>query len=286
MRNISVEKTPDIRNMKTRHFDEMLRWGRAEGWICENREFEIHRRSRSAYAAVAVDGETVWGGVTVFMHRRAAWIGNLLVCPQRRGQGLGTALLAHALDWISRHDCRTALLTAAPRAEPLYGRFGFKPLAGICRWERPATSGRRTSRPPLGDRYNFSRIADLDGEYWDDNRIRLLKTIKAERLCVVAENRTDFAMFGPVDRFSTIGPAAVAHPSTGAIENVLDGALKRLDSSRPVVLDTFAGNRHLTELLIERDFTVKSSTILMCRGTPPDIKFNNIIATASQGSMG
>ena len=57
----------------------------------------------------------------------------LAVDPDRRRGGLGSALVAHALDRFAAHGVRRVTLTTQHdnlRAQPIYRRFGFRPTGG------------------------------------------------------------------------------------------------------------------------------------------------------------
>jgi GNAT superfamily N-acetyltransferase len=67
-----------------------------------------------------------------------AWLDELYVVPERRGEGLGGALLGAACDLATRAGCAAIELevdAAHRRAENLYRRAGFEPLARS-RWSR------------------------------------------------------------------------------------------------------------------------------------------------------
>ncbi|HKD39525.1 MAG TPA: GNAT family N-acetyltransferase [Myxococcaceae bacterium] len=75
-----------------------------------------------------------------------AWLDELYVIPQRRGEGLGGALLTAACDLATRAGCAAIELevdAAHRRAENLYRSAGFQPLARS-RWSQrlsPSRSG-------------------------------------------------------------------------------------------------------------------------------------------------
>ena len=89
---------------------------------------EAHLTNRSRILLVAgavssVDGYAIvgsqWG--TVYLHRIA-------VRPDSSGQGMGSALVAAAIEWGNRTGSRTMLLNVRPeneRAKELYRRHGF-----------------------------------------------------------------------------------------------------------------------------------------------------------------
>jgi GNAT superfamily N-acetyltransferase len=69
----------------------------------------------------------------------SAWLDELYVLPERRGQGLGTALLRRAVEEARALGCAAVDLEVDRdhlRAEGLYRREGFRPLPRS-RWVHP-----------------------------------------------------------------------------------------------------------------------------------------------------
>ncbi len=63
-----------------------------------------------------------------------AWIGLMLVDPVARGQGVGKALMQHALAWLDAHDVSSVRLDATPLGQPLYEKLGFTVDYELDRW--------------------------------------------------------------------------------------------------------------------------------------------------------
>lgn len=73
---------------------------------------------------------------------KVAWLEELYVIPDRRGGGLGRALLDHSIALCREAGCRALDLEVAEdhrRAERLYQRAGFRPLRRA-RWVLPLSS--------------------------------------------------------------------------------------------------------------------------------------------------
>ena len=64
-------------------------------------------------------GNSLRNGIT-------GWLGNILVAPQARGCGIGTAMTRHLMDDLRRQGCRHLLRVATPLGEPIYARLGFR----------------------------------------------------------------------------------------------------------------------------------------------------------------
>lgn len=78
-----------------------------------------------------------------------AWLDELYVVPARRGKGLGAALLARAVEHSTGAGCAAIELevdVGHRRAENLYRRAGFEPLARS-RWSRRLASSGDSARP-------------------------------------------------------------------------------------------------------------------------------------------
>lgn len=60
-----------------------------------------------------------------------AYITNVYVRPTARGAGIGSRLLAEALDWCRAIGADGALLRPTERSRPLYERHGFQPGTGL-----------------------------------------------------------------------------------------------------------------------------------------------------------
>ncbi|SRR5712692_8352330 len=78
-----------------------------------------------------------------------AWLDELYIIPARRGNGLGTALLARAVEHSTGAGCTAIELEVDAghrRAENLYQRAGFEPLARS-RWSRRLAPSGDSARP-------------------------------------------------------------------------------------------------------------------------------------------
>lgn len=85
---------------------------------------------------VARDGDRVLAMVNLLftvstaLGERVAWLEDMVVHPEARQQGVGSALLAHALQWARQQGVRrVTLLTDSDNtvAHQLYARQGFTP---------------------------------------------------------------------------------------------------------------------------------------------------------------
>src|SRR5437868_12008562 len=64
---------------------------------------------------------------TVCYGSELGWIGMLLVHPDHRRHGVGSALLQHCLEYLRGRGVQCIKLDATPLGKALYERFGFVP---------------------------------------------------------------------------------------------------------------------------------------------------------------
>jgi GNAT superfamily N-acetyltransferase len=94
---------------------------------------------QGCFAAMA--GTKVIGSVTTTIYaRELAWIGMMLVHPQHRRQGIGTALMNRALEYLSSQKVACVKLDATPAALPLYAQLGFVSEWTLTRWQAATNS--------------------------------------------------------------------------------------------------------------------------------------------------
>jgi GNAT superfamily N-acetyltransferase len=70
--------------------------------------------------------------------RDVAWISMVLVRPDRRRQGLATALMRWAVESLREAGLPSIALDATPAGREVYGQLGFRDLWGFSRWALPA----------------------------------------------------------------------------------------------------------------------------------------------------
>ena len=103
------------------------------------------------------DGQVVGTTTVTTYGRRIAWIGMVLVDEDHRRQGIGRALLTHAIAYLDRLGVQTIALDSTPEGRPLYASLGFADAFELARWRGPilhapqaATERATPDAPPAG----------------------------------------------------------------------------------------------------------------------------------------
>ena len=72
-----------------------------------------------------LDGELAGIG-NIFIHEKTAWLGNIIVQQNFRGNGMGTAITEKLINIGKHNNCESILLTATELGEKIYRKLGFK----------------------------------------------------------------------------------------------------------------------------------------------------------------
>ena len=108
-----------------------------EGWDATAELFELCLAHDPGGSFVAEAGGQRVGMVTTTCYQRSGWIGNLIVPPEHRRQGIGERLMKHALEHLLRRGVRTIRLEADPPGIGIYRRLGFVDEFESPRFVRP-----------------------------------------------------------------------------------------------------------------------------------------------------
>lgn len=248
------------------------------------RELALYRQELTDSAFVLRDGSGVpLGFVTVCRHQRSGWIGNLIVDPARRGAGLGRQLFLSAVEQLTGRGAVTLWLTASADGKPLYESCGFREVGCIARW---IWQGR--DQPPHSPAAPFPgaelhRLARADAAAWGDSRVGLL-TLLARGGRVLAANDTLALLQGGKD-LRILGPWLSANLCPRSNRMVLAAAMEACADGVELAVDVVGGSP-VQMLLAAAGFRRTGETVLMVRGKPGPVKFGEIVALASLGSMG
>lgn len=258
-------------------------WATGEGWRVPARERAIYRQelADSAFALRAAGGRPL-GFVTVCRHQRSAWIGNLIVDPARRGERFGRRLFEHAVGTLSARGVATLWLTASADGRPLYETCGFREAGRVERWVwQGEGSGSGTTRS--ADKEALYPLTRADAAAWGDARVGLLSLL-ARGGRILACGST-LALLQGGDNLRVLGPWLSSDLCPRSNRIVLSQALESLNGAGEIAVDVLGGSPARI-LLYAAGFRQAGETVLMLRGESGAVKFDEIVALASLGSMG
>ena len=263
-----------LKQMETNDIGILLDMAHAEGWSSDVFEFELFHKLNPGGCFTSIADKKVVGGVMTFTYPNSGRIGNLIVHKKYRMRGFGKALFRKGLQHLS--GLPTIFLCASPMAMGLYSDFGFKKISNINRWEcKSVTFDMHESNR------NPKLVLAMDKKYWCEDRSLMLSQMLTNRSYIFNEGA--WLGFGQVDDHWTIGPWEATDKDSAL--DILKRAMVN-GNNQHIMVDVPALNTSAWDILTVMGFEVVGKTVLMCRGTFPDIDFDNIYGLASMGSKG
>jgi GNAT superfamily N-acetyltransferase len=254
-------------------------WAGQEGWRIPAAELALYRRELAANAFVLRGtGDEPLGFVTVCQHQRSAWIGNLLVAPERRGEGLGRRLFIHTLAALETTGSASQWLTASAQGLPLYTRQGFREAGRVERWVWSGLGGGRLSATG-----NLHELIKADTAAWGNSRGELLGLLS--RRGRIFSSGSSIALLQPGDSLHVLGPWLSADLCPRSNRLILGMVLDSMTESCELAIDLLGGSP-VRQLLQAAGFQQAGETVLMVRGLPGAVRLGEVVALASLGSMG
>lgn len=198
---------------------------------------------------------------------RTAWIGMVLVHPDFRKRGIGTALLVRCIEHLQAKNIESIKLDATDLGRPVYLKLDFKDERPIWRYAGRRPSGivadpkARDIRPD-----DWPTIARLDRVAFDADRLELLKLLSREGPAAVAESSGEVAAYGFAREgfhASFLGPVVATDP--GAARSVIESLLAGLPEGE-VYWDILPDNVAAKELVESLGFVVARRLIRMYLG--------------------
>jgi GNAT superfamily N-acetyltransferase len=211
------------------------------------------------------NGEVAGTVTTITYENRFAWIGMVLVDPELRGRGIGTALLVKAIDYLDAARIPCAKLDATPQGKLLYERLGFQVEYHL---ERRILRREPGQGAALDRGEGIETVLAMDRDIFGADRSALLRSIASAAPEFVAVARqggslSGYALGRSGSRADHLGPW-IARTEPVARE-ILEHFL--LCSRRDVVfVDVVKDNLWAPGLLLEKGFTFSRALTRMHRG--------------------
>lgn len=207
---------------------------RASRWNQVARDWEhFLRLSPGGCRGAEVDGRLVGTVTTVRYEPGFAWIGMVLVDPEFRGRGVGTALLEEALR-LPR-DVTTVWLDATPAGYGLYRKLGFEEDSRLVRMECtvPLMPMTGTSIEPLAA---VDVVTSLDRRVFGGERAFHLEWMLegCPRRAWMTAEMDGFVCARTGENFLHVGPLVAPDPATAATLLAASGSHAE---GKPVIVD-------------------------------------------------
>jgi ribosomal protein S18 acetylase RimI-like enzyme len=242
------------------------RWSSYAGWL----RAHLGHDPEGCFVA-EVNGQRA-GMVTTTAFARTGWIGNLIVEPHFRRQGLGTLLMRRALEQLRGAGLATLRLDADPPGIGIYRRLGFRGCYDSLRfWARKLRGRPHAGVRTAGDE-DLERMCAFDAPRFGDDRGRflgLLRTISDWTFVIEKENELHgFTFVIPTQDGAQIGPTVAT--GAGAARALLETAAHA--AAAPALVTGIAAVNHTgVELLRDLGFHESGASHRMVWGDPDGV---------------
>lgn len=261
-----------IRRLTERDIDRAIALTDLEGWGYTRADFERLLSLSPEGCFAAEEAGHVVGLLTTTPYGRVAYLGAVIVSPERRGRRLGRTLLEKALDHLDSQGTETVVLNSYMHVITFYEGLGFRPDYENARWTGPpVASGASRARPArLND---LEAIAAFDRRYFGADRSALLRRLLQEfqQAFLVAESRGQIAGYvvgNASESTCEVGPWVVDPRFAAAGVDLLQGLLARVNATS-VSFTAPTPNREPHRMAVEKGFQPAFRTLRMYRGSDP-----------------
>ena len=258
-----------------------------EGWGATRALFETCLAHDPEGCFIAEEDGGRVGMITTTRYAQTGWVGNLVVVPERRRQGLGRQLMSHVIARLTDRGVRAICLEADPMGIRLYRRLGFVDQFESRRFRRePPHQAKPSSADRLGAR-DLPTIAGFDTAAFGDDRSRLLAVLfgKAKAAYWIRDNPgpRGYAFVLPTASGVSIGPWVAVDRQ--AADNLLRRILAEF-AHHPLVIGVPNINRAAAELFESQGFQQTAPSLRMFRGEPGSAGNPTRIFGIANGAMG
>jgi GNAT superfamily N-acetyltransferase len=159
-----------IRNMKADELAFAAACTQAEGWASEDLTTlqGFHIVDPAGCLVAEVSGALA--GICIATHYGASgFIGELIVCPEQRGLGLGAALLNEGVHRLQQRGARTVYLDGVLQAVALYERNGFRKITRSWRFTGQLAGQAHPQVLPM-QAYHLPEVFALDQQAFGTDR--------------------------------------------------------------------------------------------------------------------
>ena len=219
---------------------------------------------------LALRHEQPCGTVATFKFGPVAWIAMMLVEESLRGQGIGRALMTHAISYLGASGIASICLDATPQGRPLYESLGFVTQFELTRYGGAARPAQEpiAPQPVLLQSTQHQQILDFDRRWVCTDRSSLIRALLDEhagefRTLSDAQGLCGYLTARPGCRASFLGPC-IAAPHAGAA--LLRDALHRF-AGQSVLIDFPKQHPQACEIAVSHGLSPQRLLTRMCRGT-------------------
>ncbi|MBP8952668.1 MAG: GNAT family N-acetyltransferase [Armatimonadetes bacterium] len=214
------------------------------------------------------EGTDAGTAITINYDNRFGWVGMVLVHPDMRRKGIGTALLDACIDYLEGCGVDAVKLDATPMGKQLYDTIGFKDEYLIERQQATAPDCRVPDCiAPLTEAH-LDAVLAMDFRAFGADRGRVIRALLADPgapafVCLDGGEVAGYTLGRRGMHADSIGPWCATGPDAALA--LLQAALAAR-AGKPVFMDISLANSHVLQMVSEFGFEKQRHLIRQFRG--------------------
>jgi len=227
-----------VRVMEGQDFDYAVRLTDMAEWDFTARDFAWMKSLEPDGCFIALVDSRRAGLATTASYGDIGWMGNVIVDPRYRAQGVGSELVQAAIEYLRAPGARRIGLYSYMETAPFYERLGFTGDIKFIRLSADIGEVRRVELPRMTPEH-LPEAAALDEACFGARRDRLLQAIYRDEsnrsLCYVAtdlDRLIGFVMGRATGLSAEVGPLIYPPEAEEKAEELLTAALGSLSGKR------------------------------------------------------
>lgn len=128
------------------------------------------------YPIVAEVNDKIIGYGNGILHGSVGWLGDIIVVPEYRRQGIGYEITIHLVEYFKEKGCTSQLLIASDMGKNIYSKIGFKTSATYMFYQGGSKVLIQHSKDIREiSQSDISSVKELDKEIMGEGRFHLIK---------------------------------------------------------------------------------------------------------------
>jgi predicted N-acetyltransferase YhbS len=203
-------------------------------WNMTVEDFEFMVKLEPLGCFVQFHGQERVGIATSVSFGKVGWFGNFVVKENFRGEGAGSILMKHAIDYLKSKGVETIGLYAYPHLANFYESFGFRPDVDFLVLQGKAVLPATKELLKAAKKQDVPEVVDIDCECFGVDRRKLLEPILLNKsnLCYVSTENSEIIGYVAAkvyDKMAEVGPLMCKANRAKAAVLLLKTILTRLN---------------------------------------------------------
>jgi GNAT superfamily N-acetyltransferase len=242
------------------------------GWNLVEDDFKFMMDLEPEGCFVALDNDKRIGLATTISYGNIGWFGNLLVNEAYRNEGVGSQLVKHSIDYLSRKHVQSVGLYAYENRIHFYTRLGFKHDADFAVMKGTGFPSPANPNVKKAREEDILNIVEYDESCFGSSRKKLLEPIilDPDNLCYTISKNNHVSAYVVAKAYrgvAELGPLVCPEGRSDLAVDLLNMVLDKLDS---VEVSLFLPLKEsiLINMLKDKEFTEEFHVAKMFYGAP------------------